>query len=450
MTSTAAMDMDRALEYANDAVTHAMRAGASQADATLSIADRFSTEARDRAITKLEQSTGRSLQMRIFVDGRKATLSTSDFAVDSLRESIARCVAQARHVAHDPLAVLPDVRSAPRTADLELYCEETAARQAQAKIDEALALEQRIRELDARIANSNGSHVGDSTTITVLANSSGFSGGYRATRVHRSTGPVAVDGKNKRTGAYGTAARRLRDMETVPAVCEKAVRRTVGFFGARKPSTMRVPVIFERDVAAAVLSDLFAAVNAANVAIGNSWLAEALDRRIGSDLITVFDDGTMPGMLGSSPFDGEGVPTQCTRVFDRGTLKTLLYDTYYARKLHAHSTGNSTGGGIGPNTFYLQAGTLSPQALVERTARGVLVTDTIGFATEHASGTYSRGARGFYIENGEVAYPIEEFTVAGTFPEMLAGVDAVADDLRFDAGVVSPSFRVAEMTVSGD
>jgi PmbA protein len=262
--------------------------------------------------------------------------------------------------------------------------------------------------------------------------------------------PVALDGQTKRMGAYGSAARRLSDMESISDVARKAVDRTVSMFGARKPQTMRVPVIFERDVAASVLSDIFSALNAANVAIGNSWLAERVGSKVGSDLVNMVDDGIMPGLLGSSPFDGEGVATQRTTVFERGMLRTFLYDTYYARKLGARSTGNASAGGVGPNNFYLEPGSYSLEQLIAQTQRGVLVTDTIGFATEHASGTYSRGARGFFIENGEIAYPIEEFTIAGTFPEMLAGLDAVANDLRFDAAVVSPSFRVAEMTVSGD
>ncbi len=239
-------------------------------------------------------------------------------------------------------------------------------------------------------------------------------------------------------------------MEDVEAVARKAVHRTVGMFGARKAQTMRVPAIFDRDVAASVLADVFAAVNASNVAIGNSWLVDRVGKRIGNELVTIVDDGTMEGMLGSAPFDGEGVPTQHTVVFRNGALQTFLYDSYYARKLGARSTGNSTGGGIGPNNFYLRAGELSVQEIIGRTSRGVLVMDTIGFATEHASGTYSRGARGYYIENGSIAYPIEEFTVASTYPQMLAGIDAIANDLRFDGAVTSPSFRVAEMTVSGD
>jgi PmbA protein len=154
--------------------------------------------------------------------------------------------------------------------------------------------------------------------------------------------------------------------------------------------------------------------------------------------------------LGTAPFDGEGVPTRRTAVFERGVLRSFLYDTYYARKLGAATTGNSTGGGVGPSNFYLEPGTKSLAELIAATPLGVLVMDTIGFATEHASGTYSRGARGFFVEGGELAYPIDEFTIAGQYTEMLAGIDAVANDLRFDAPVVSPSFRIAEMTVSGN
>ncbi len=445
-------DMEQALDFAQFAVEAALRAGATQAEATVSLNDRFSAEARDKTITKLEQSTGRSLHVRVFVEGRKGTLATSDFERAALEDAVAVAVSQARHVAHDPYARLPDAASRDRAdyGHLELYSGDVATRGAQTKLDEVLGLEARVRALDARITNSNGSTVGDTASVIALVNSNGFAGAYRSTRVHRSVSPVALDGEIKRMGTYGSAARRLSDLEAVPDVARKAVERTVGMFGARKPQTMRVPVIFERDVAAGVLSDVFAAVNAANVAVGNSWLSDRVRSTIGSEFVTIVDDGTLPGLLGTSPFDGEGVPTRRTAVFERGVLKTFLYDTYYAHKLGAQSTGNGSGGGVAPNNFYLEAGSRSLEQIVAQTPRGILVMDTIGFATEYASGTYSRGARGFFIENGAIAYPVEEFTIAGTFPEMLAGIDAVADDLRFDAGVVSPSFRVAEMTVSGD
>lgn len=443
------MDSDAALGIVQSAVRDALEAGASQAEAALAVSDRFSVEARDRSVTKLEQATSKSLHVRVFVAGRKAALSTSDFEPAELRAAVEQVVAQAHHVAHDPLAGLPEAMPSSQE-DLELFARDVATRDARVKVEEALELERLIRAGDARITNSNGSHAGDAVTTVAIANSNGFFGSYRSTRVSRSSSPVAIDGDAKRTGSYGTAGRALAHLEAPHEVARKAVQRTVELFGARKPDTMRVPVIFDRDVAAAVLNDIFAAVSAANAAIGNSWLADRVGQRIGSELVTIVDDGRMHGMPGSAPFDGEGVPTRRTVVFESGVLETLLYDTYYGRKLGAASTGNSNGGGVGPNNFYLAGGKQSLEELIASTARGVLVLDTIGFATEHASGTYSRGARGLYIENGEPAYPIDEFTIAGTYAGILAGIDGVADDLRFDSSVVAPSFRVAEMTISGN
>jgi PmbA protein len=443
------MNEERLLEIARQAVTIAQKSGASAAEVTVSNVQRFSVEAREDQLEKLERTTGKHLHARIFVDGRKSSLSTSDLSDDGLREAIRRAVELADKVAEDPFAALPET-FAQDVPNLGLYDDAIAKRNDDDKIKDALEMERLIRKDDARVNNSSGSHYTDSSSVMAMANSAGFSGSYSATRASRSSAPVALDGEHKRIGHYGTSARRFGELEDVAAVARLAVRRAVELFGARTPTTMRVPVIFDRDIAAAVLDDVFGAISAANVAAGNSWLIGRIGERIGSELVTIVDDGRMPGLLGSSPFDGEGVATRRTVVVERGRLETFLYDTYYARKLGAASTGNSTGSGIGPNNFYLEPGARSLEELIAATPRGVLVLDTIGFATEHASGTYSRGARGFFIENGELAYPIDQFTIAGRFTEMLNGVDAVANDLRHDGSVVAPSFRVAEMTVSGN
>lgn len=443
------MSDSTAIDLACEALKIATSAGAHSAEASVSIARRFHAEARESAISKLEASTGKSLFLRVFLDGRKATLSTSDFSHEGMEEAVRRAVAQAAQVAIDEFAGLPDV-VAKEEIDLALFDDRVAERGGADKVDDAIKLERLIREADARVVNSSGSNYTDAVAVTAIANTTGFAAAYPWTRAGRSTGPVALDGGVKRIAHYGTAGRYLGDLEPPTTVATMAVRRAVDLFGARKPPTMRVPVIFERDVAAAFLDDIFAAVSGANVAIDNSWLTGRVGSRVGSELVTIIDDGRLPGKLGSSPFDGEGVPTRRTPVFEGGELRTFLYDSYYARKLGVASTGNSTGGGIGPNNFYLEPGTISLAEMIAATPIGVLVLDTIGFATEHASGTYSRGARGFFIENGELAYPIDEFTVAGQYPEMLANIDAIANDLQFDAAVVSPSFRVSELTVSGN
>ena len=442
------------LDLARHVVALATAAGATQAEATYTISDRFSTEARDTEVVKLEQSIGRGIALRVFVDGGKASLGTSDFSADGLERFVRETVDAARFVAPDAHAGLPDLDATAGVADadddtLAMYAEDVRAREPEKKIADALALERFARAADTRIVNSSGARVADATSTVALANSLGFAGVYRASQASIGVGPIARDGEIKRTGSYGNAARGYAGLERVEVVARKAAQRAVAFIGAKKPPTMRVPVIFERDVAALVLSDLFAAVNAANVAIGNSFLVDRIGERIGSDLVTIVDDGRVPGGLGTSPFDGEGVATRRTPVVERGILRSFLYDTYYARRLGAQSTGNASGGGIGPNNFYLLPGFGDLDALVASTARGILVLDTIGFSTESVTGTYSRGARGFLIEGGELAGAIDEFTIAGNLREMLGAIDAVADDLVFDQGIVAPSFRVAEMTVSG-
>ena len=389
--------------------------------------------------------------LRAFVDGARASLSTTDLSADGLRAFVRETVDAARFVGADPCGGIPDGGTyvAVDESALGMYADDVRTRPAEHKIDDALALERLVRARDPRIVNSAGSGVSDSIATISLANSNGFTGSYRVSSATLSTSPIAADGDAKRLGSYGTAARAYAGTFSIDTLADRAVERAVGGIGARKPATMRCPVIFERDVAASILGDLFAALSASSVAVGNSFLIDRIGQKIGSDLATIVDDGRLPGGLGTSPFDAEGVTTRRTTVFDRGTLETCLFDSYYARKLGERSTGNAAGGGIGPNNFYLVAGDGSLEALIASTKRGVFVTDTIGFSTESVTGTYSRGARGYAIENGELAYPIDEFTIASNLVDMLAAIDGVADDLIFDQSICSPAFRVAEMTVSG-
>jgi PmbA protein len=442
---------DEALALAEASIGFLTQAGASDAEATVSISDRFACEARDRELTKLERSRGTSLHVRAFVGTRRSTLSTTDLSREGVAALAKRVVAAAAFVADDPHAGLPDAVESDGVCDHDLFTVATdvETRADEEKIDESLAIERAVRAADVRIANSDGSRISDSLSSWAIANTRGFRGVTQGSYVSRSTAPVALDGDDKRIGHYGTAARGWATAESPEAVALHAVHRALALVGARKPATTRLPVIFERDVAAMVLADVFSALSAANVAIGNSWLADRVGSRIGNERVTLVDDGRLPGGLGSAPFDGEGVPTRETVAVRGGVLATYFSDTYWGRRLGMPSTGNAAGGGVAANNFYLQPGTGTLDDLVASTERGILVLDTIGFATEFASGVYSRGARGIYIEDGAPRYALDEFTIASTFDEMLAAIDGIAGDLRFDATVVSPSFRVAEMTVSG-
>ena len=442
---------DEALAIAESAVVAAQEAGATDADAVVAIVESFAVEARGMEITELQRSRGRSLVVRAFVGGRRAALSTTDLSPGAVSAAVRRAVESAAFVYDDPHAGLPDGTATAELCDHDLAttAPEVAERADEDKISEALAMERAMRAADVRITNSDGSRLSDKTSSYALANTRGFRGVTQGTEARRSASPVAADGEVKRIGEYGTAGRGWAACEPPEAVALHAVHRALALFGARKPATTRCAVIFERDVAARVLADFFAAVTASNVAVGNSWLTDRIGERIGAERVTIVDDGLLRGGLGSGPFDAEGVPQRETVVMQNGVLRTFLADTYWGRRIGIPSTGNSTGGGIGPTNLYLRPGSGTLDDLVASTERGVLVLDTIGFATEHASGTYSRGARGIWIENGEPKYPVDEFTIASTFPEMFAALDGIAGDLRFDGTIVSPSIRIAEMQLSG-
>jgi len=442
---------DEALAIALATIERVAAAGATDAEATVHVIDRFGCEARDLEVTKLQRSRGRVLSVRAFVGTRHATFSTTDFDPGAIGAQARAVVAAARHVGEDPHAGLPETFASDGVCDRDLLTvsPDVAEREDEEKIVEALAMERAVRAADVRITNSDASRVSDAVASWALANTRGFRGSSAGTNVARSAAPVARDGDDKRIGHYGTAARGWTSAEPAEAVALHAVHRALALCGARKPVTMRLPVIFERDVAAAVLGDVFAALSAANVALGNSWLIDRIGERIGSELVSIVDDGRLRGGLGSAPFDAEGTATQETTVMANGVLRSFLSDTYWGRRVGIASTGNASGGGVGPNNLYLvpDGGTLDD--LIATTERAVLVLDTIGFATEHASGVYSRGARGIYVEDGLPRYALDEFTISSTLPEMLAGIDAVAGDLRFDGTIVAPSFRVAEMTIGG-
>jgi PmbA protein len=437
-----------AIDFAQRAVESALESGADEAEATCSISRKFRSEARDRTITKLEQSVGRSLSLRVFVQQAKAASVCTDFSDEAVRAVARAAVDGARYVAPDSFAGLPET-TRPDQVDLGIAAEDVKNFPSEQKVNDALELERDVRACDARIVNSGGSNIGDSDSVIAVVSSRGFAGAYRSTSAWRSTEPIAADGEHLRPGSHASAARSYGALESLDFIARKAVRRAVEMFGARRPPTSRVPVIFERDVAASVLSDLFVSVNASSVVIGDSFLSGKIGEHIGSDLVTIVDDGRLYAGLGSSPFDSEGVPTRRTTVFERGVFRSHLADTYYARKLGMKSTANAAGGGIGPNNFFLEPGRGSLEEIIASTPRGLLVLGTLGFANEHVSGNYSRGAHGFWIENGELAYPVDEFTIAGNLATMLGSIDAVAADLLFDSSIVSPSFRVAEMTVSG-
>jgi PmbA protein len=239
-------------------------------------------------------------------------------------------------------------------------------------------------------------------------------------------------------------------------IAAKAARKAYELLDPKMVKTQRAAVIFDPDVAGAILGGILAAVNGERVLQGTSFLAQKMDQKIASALVTIIDDGTRPKGLASGPFDGEGVPTQKRTIIDRGLLKGFMYNTIIARRAGVKSTGNASRGGftsvpgIGSHNFYMVAGTSARADIIAGTAKGLLLTEVTGYGINPVTGDFSGGASGFWIENGKVAFPVKGLTIAGRADEMLNGIDLVGNDLDMNRRTTAPTFRIRDMQIGGE
>jgi PmbA protein len=294
----------------------------------------------------------------------------------------------------------------------------------------------------------------------VLANSRGFVGGYRTSYAGVSAAPLAKDanGQMQRDG-WWSSARRLADLESPESIGREAARRTLRRLGARRVPTQRVPIVFSAEVARSLIGSVFEAASGDSIWRGASYLAGKLGGRIAAHSLTIVDDNTMllrtgAGGFGTSPFDGEGLPSQRTVVVEEGVLRSYLLNTYTARKLGLKSTHNASRGlagtpGIGCGNLYLEPGMLTADEIIRDIPAGLYVTGLMGFGTNIVTGDYSRGATGLWIENGQLTHAVEEVTIAGNLAEMLMHVNAIGNDLDFRGAVASPTLCIDGMTVAG-
>jgi PmbA protein len=440
------------------ALARAKRAGAHSADASLVETDAIEARVRGAEIDFVKRSRERVLGIRAFVAApnglRTALTSTSDLAPDTIDRMADETVALARATAPDAAAGLPADGFAVDAPDLGLFAEGDRSIAVEARIEDARRAEAAARELDPRIANSEGSSVDSTFHRVVYGNTAGFLGDYEAASHSLFCEPLAqADGAMQRDW-WMTAARRLDALEDAAAVGRRAAERAVRRLGARRVATCEVPVVFEPMVARSLLGHLAGCIQGGAVYRESSFLAGRIGESIASELVTVIDDGRLPGGLGSRPFDGEGQPTRRNLVLDRGRLRSYLLDSYSARKLGMSGTGSAARGaggapGPAPTNLWLEPGRIPPEEIVRRTERGLLVTELIGMGFNPVTGDYSRGAAGLWIEDGRIAFPVEEITIAGHLGEMLAAIDLVGSDLLWVGATAAPTLRVARMTVAG-
>lgn len=429
------------------------RKGATAADVVAVEGDSASAQVRLGAVDKLSKAQEKRLGLHVYFGRRSAGASTSDFSPAALDDLVETTCALAQAVVEDPHAGLPGAEATAKAIpDLDLY--DGQALPMDRMIDLATRTEQAALAVDPRLSNSEGADFNTFGGRTVFANSHGFYGEYPSSSFSTTVSPIAVqDGLMQRDYWYAVG-RKFSALESPETVGREAGRRTVRRLGARKVSTCRVPVVFDQEMAGSFLGNLCSAVNGYAIYKGASYLIGRLGERLAPETVTVCDDGCMPGGLGSKPFDGEGLATRKNVVVERGVLKTYLLDTYAARKLNLASTGNASRSvgeapSAGATNFYLARGTVSPEDIVRSVKRGLYVTELIGFGINMVTGDYSRGAVGFWIENGELTYPVEEITIAGNLKDMWMHVEAIGNDLVFRGRIASPTVKIAEMTVAG-
>lgn len=442
-------------QLATDLLAMARRRGATEADVVIADGENLSVQVRLGAVDRLTKAREKRLGLRVFVGKRSACTSTSDFSPDSLQQLVAQTCTLADAVVEDPVSGLPAAdQMAGDQPDLDLYDDtklDTDRQIELAKRAEAAAL-----AMDERITNSEGADFDSSSGRVVLGNSHGFVGEYRSSSFSLAVSPIATD---PRTGsmqrdAWYAVQRKFSKLEAPEAVGIEAARRTVRRLGARKVGTKRVPVVFDQDMAGSLLGNLCSAISGYSLYKGASFLTGQLGKPLAPEYITVYDDGRMAGGLGSRPFDGEGLPTRKNTIVERGVLKSYLLDTYSGKKMGLPSTGNASRSvgespSVGPTNFYLVPGAKTAQEIIGTVKDGLYVTELIGFGINMVTGDYSRGAAGFWIENGELAYPVEEITIAGNLKQMYREIELVGSDLVFRGRIASPTLKIAEMMVAG-
>ena len=449
------MNQNHLLELAQDVVRRAQAAGATDAECTIAEGEEFSANVRMRELENLKEAGSRGAGLRILIGKHTGASYTSDLSAEGISHLVKSAIELADITTQDPHAGLPDPEELGTIpGDLALYAPDVESLDTGLKIDTAKRAEHAALSADPRIFNSEGASFDTHTGRHIFANSRGFAGEYRSSYCSLSTVPVARDGESMERDYWYTMARGFAGLESPEEVGRIAAQRALRRLNAVKVETQKVPVVFEPRTARTLLDSIFEAVHGMSIYRHESFLAGKLGEKVAVENLTVVDDGTIPGLFGTSPFDDEGVPSRRTVVIDRGVLKSYLLNSYAARKLGMKTTGNASRGltgnaGIGHGNFFIEKGVQTPEQILAGISNGFYVTELMGFGVNIVTGDYSRGAAGLWIRNGELAYAVSEVTIAGNLKDMLPGIESIGSDLEFRGSVAAPTLKIGEMTVGG-
>jgi len=443
-------------QLAADVVAELRRQGADACDVYIVSSNGFSTTVRLGQIEKLQRSIAKGMGLRVFKNGAQAITYTTDFRDASVKGLAHEALEIVKVSSADPYNGL-----APKEA-LGIYAGKLAISDpaiakipTEKKIEIARDTEAAGRDFDKRITNSQGASWSDSATEVTLANSDGFVGQYQTTNASFSVSLVAEDAGVKQTDYWFSFGRAASLLDAPKVVGETAARRTIAKLGARKPKSQVVPMVVDPTMSSTFVDMIFGAAAGGAIFRKSSFLVDKLGQQIGSPLLTVIDDATIADGPGSRPFDGEGVKASRVTVVEKGVLKSYMCDSYSARRLKQPLTGTtargySGGPGVSSSNLFLQAGESNPKDIVKSVKNGLYLTGFQGSGFNNVTGDFSQGAYGFWIENGEIAYPVQEITIAGNMLKVLQNVAMVGNDLTFKLGSsAAPTILISEVTVGG-
>ena len=424
----------------------AKKKGATEADVLAFEQEERSASVRLGAVEKVTACRSVTVQLRAFLGKRVAFMKTSDVSREALDALVEKTYAMLAFSEEDAANGLPDPRLYPqRQKRLELFDRSAGSYFLKDQIDEALRMERAARAYDWRITNTEESVCDVGFGAVFYGSSAGFLGKYKSSHFSRMINVIAQSQAGMQTAYWHTTGRHRSMLDEPERVGEVAARRALQQLGGRKIKTTEAPVVFDPICAARFLGTLRQAIDGGSLYRGASFLCGRLGEIIASPLVTVCDDSLIPRLLGSRPFDWEGVASRSVKVVEAGRFTSYLLDCYSARKLGMETTGNA-----GNSNFFLEKGSHSPQEIIASVKQGLYVVELMGHGTNVVSGDCSVGARGLWIENGKLTYPVEEITIAENLKNMLMGIEMVGNDLDFRSQTASPTLKVSRMTIGGD
>ena len=449
--STSLFDQTALLDRAERLVAAARKAGADAADAVAVRSMSLGIEVRDGAVEESERAEGDDLGLRVLVGKRQAVVSTNDMGSDNIATLADRAVAMARAAPEDKYAGLADESLlAHKFPDLDLI---DHALPTVAKLEEMARAAEKAGKAVKGVAKSGGASASAGIGGMVLVTSHGFRGAYLGSRHSISMEAIAGQGTGMERDYDYSSALHAADLESPEEIGRNAGERAVARLNPRKVSTQKVPIVFDRRIAGSIVSHLASAANGASVARKTSFLRDKMGQKLFADGISIIDDPLRKRGLRSHPFDGEGVAGKRLALVEDGTLRSWILDCATARELGLTTTGHAQRGvssvpSPGPSNLYLEPGRLSPDEMIADIKSGFYVTDLIGMGANMVTGDYSRGASGFWIENGKRTYPVSEVTIAGHLLDIFRNMTP-ANDLEFRYGANAPTLRLEGLTVAG-